>query len=387
MTRESPLHILIVDDWPEHRRALERELLIGFERRLDFTEAATGEAALELDCLRAGPRPDVMLLDVNLPDLSAFEVLEELADRHGRVDFPVVTLTSAADDQKASAALEAGAQDFLDKSHVNAELLARVVRNSMDRFRLLEKVHASEERFRRFLANMSHEIRTPMTAILGYADLLNARLEDPKDLRYIGTIKRNGEYLIEIINDILDLSKIEAGRLEIDPQQFSLPELVEDVVSLMQVRAEESAVPLHVEYDGLVPETIETDPVRVRQVLVNLLGNAIKFTEDGEVRLRVGTASDRLDRIVFEVTDTGIGMTQDQVDRLFEPFQQGDASVTRRFGGTGLGLAISKRLVDRLGGDIEVESEFGRGSTFRFWIDSGPVAKTSFVNPAPRPPV
>ncbi len=384
MTYESPLHILIVDDWPEHRQALKRELLVGFERRLDFTEAATGEGALALDCLRAGRRPDVMLLDVNLPDLSAFEVLEELAERHGRVDLPVVTLTSAADHQKATSALEAGAQDFLDKSHVDAELLTRVVRNSIDRFRLLEKVHASEERFRRFLAYMSHEIRTPMTAILSYAELLNFRLDEPEALQYVGTIMRNGEYLIEIINDILDLSKIEAGHLEIDPQQFSLPELVEDVVSLMQVRAEENSLPLHVEYDGLIPETIVSDPVRLRQVLVNLLGNAIKFTEDGEVRLRVATASHQLDRIVFEVTDTGIGMTQDQVDRLFEPFQQGDASVTRRFGGTGLGLAISKRLVDRLGGDIEVESEFGRGSSFRFWIDSGPVARTSLVAPPGR---
>ncbi|MFW5967856.1 MAG: ATP-binding protein [Persicimonas sp.] len=375
MTDQRSLCVLIVDDWPEHRRALRQALLRAVERKIEFIEVATGEEALRLECLNDGQRPDVMLLDVNLPDLSAFEVLEELAERHGRVDLPVVTLTSTADDRKATAALEAGAQDFLDKSHLEPALLARVVRNSIDRFRLLETVRSSEARFRRFLAHMSHEIRTPMTAIMSYTELLGVRLEDPDKLKYVRTIEKNGEYLLEIIDDVLDLSKIQAGRLELDCRPFSLRELIEEVASLMSVRASESSLPLYVDYEDSAPETIESDPLRLRQILFNLVGNAIKFTSDGEVRLRVSAPSSEPHRIVFEVIDTGIGMTQEQVDRLFTPFEQTDASVSQRYGGTGLGLAISKRLVDRLGGDIEVESEPGVGSTFRFWIETPTTAE------------
>ncbi len=238
-----------------------------------------------------------------------------------------------------------------------------------------------------FLATMSHEIRTPMAAILGYADLLLAQLNPekpdnraPRDC--VATIKRNGHFLLEIINDILDISRIEAGKFEVELRRFHLPQIVADVRKLMDVRAREKGIPLHVEYDGPVPETIESDPNRLRQILVNLIGNAIKFTEEGSVRVRV-----RLDRsthrpaLRFDVVDTGIGMTAEQVALLFQPFSQVDTAINRKYGGTGLGLTISKRLATMLQGDITVESDPGRGSRFSLTISAGPLDGVPLITP------
>jgi PAS domain S-box-containing protein len=223
-----------------------------------------------------------------------------------------------------------------------------------------------------FLANMSHEIRTPMTAILGYADLLAKHLTDGDDLLSVQTIRRNGQFLLEIINDILDVSKIEAGKLELHHERFSVADLVGEVHSLMEVRAREKSLPFEVEFETEIPATIYSDEKRVRQVLINLIGNAIKFTYQGQIRLLI-----RLEQqggqpqIHFSVIDTGIGISRDLKDRLFEPFSQADTSAARRFEGTGLGLTISRRLTELLGGQIGVESEPGRGSTFFFTIATG----------------
>ncbi len=243
-----------------------------------------------------------------------------------------------------------------------------------------EAAQAANQSKSEFLANTSHEIRTPMTAILGYADLLARHMTDPDDLQCVRTIRRNGEFLLEIVNDILDLSRIEAGRLDIVRERFAVDELVHEVVSLMHVRAAEKGLPLAVEYDGLVPETIESDPTRLRQILVNLIGNAIKFTDSGEVRLGV-RAEPEHDRLVFDVADTGIGMSADQQRRLFLPFSQVDTSVTREFGGSGLGLAISRRLADMLGGEISLASAPGRGSTFTLSIAIGRSQDVPLVEP------
>ncbi|HEV7281150.1 MAG TPA: ATP-binding protein [Pirellulaceae bacterium] len=232
-----------------------------------------------------------------------------------------------------------------------------------------------------FLANMSHEIRTPMTAVLGYAELLAERETDPEKCDFLDVIKRNGSFLLEIINDILDLSKIESGKLEIRHDRFSPQTVVEDVLSLMNVRAEEKGIELRLRFDGPIPETMRSDPGRLKQILVNLVGNAIKFTEEGEVRLTVGYADGASHRVRFRVTDTGIGMTADQIARLFRPFSQGDSSVTRSFGGTGLGLAISQRLAQMLGGLIEVASRPGRGSEFMFDLPLGDVGEVRLVTP------
>ncbi|MEZ5594245.1 MAG: PAS domain S-box protein [Gammaproteobacteria bacterium] len=215
-----------------------------------------------------------------------------------------------------------------------------------------------------FLANMSHEIRTPMTAILGYADVLAAHVDNPDNLECVETIKRNGRYLLDVVNDILDLSKIEAGKLDIQIQPCSPAELIADVRSLMEVRAQEKQLPLLVEYENPIPATISTDPVRLRQILINLLSNAIKFTDEGYVKLSIRYRSSGAEPVLrFAVIDTGIGITEEQQERLFQPFTQADSSHTRRYGGTGLGLAISQRLARMLGGEINLHSVPGHGST------------------------
>jgi CheY-like chemotaxis protein len=227
---------------------------------------------------------------------------------------------------------------------------------------------------------MSHEIRTPMTAILGFADLLLSEqsIENtpPHRIEALRTIKRNGQHLIELINDILDLSKIEAGKLAIEATTCSPVALVDDVLHLMKVRADAKRLPLSVEYVGSVPETISTDPLRLRQILINLVGNAIKFTESGSVRvvIRFASLGDNRGRVQFDVIDTGIGMTEEQIAGLFKPFTQAEQCTSRKYGGTGLGLAICKRLAEILGGDVAVRSVPGKGSTFTATIDPGPMS-------------
>jgi PAS domain S-box-containing protein len=236
-----------------------------------------------------------------------------------------------------------------------------------------------------FLANMSHEIRTPMTAILGFADLLLSHLQDHNDIEDARTIQRNGLYLLKIIDDILDLSKIEAGRMVVERTTCSPLNVVADVLSLMRVRAAAKNLALGVEWIGPIPETIQSDSIRFRQILINLIGNAVKFTEIGSVQIigRLVNKGDGPPKMQFDITDTGIGMSPEQTAGLFQPFTQGDSSVNRSFGGTGLGLAISKRLAEMLGGDIVVSSRLGKGSTFTLTIDAGPLEGVhKLLNPA-----
>jgi PAS domain S-box-containing protein len=220
-----------------------------------------------------------------------------------------------------------------------------------------------------FLANMSHEIRTPMTAILGYTDLLlhdeSFSASNQAHVASLQTVRRNGQHLLELINDLLDLSKIEAGRMSVELISTDSAKVVHEVHELMKVRAQEKHLDLNIRFDTPLPAAIESDPTRLRQILINLVGNAIKFTQQGSVTLAVRYANlGTTGRIEFDVIDTGIGMTPEQIAKLFQPFAQADASTTRKFGGTGLGLTISKRFAEMLGGDISIRSEFGKGTCF-----------------------
>lgn len=232
-----------------------------------------------------------------------------------------------------------------------------------------------------FLANMSHEIRTPMTAILGHADILAEHLENPDNIQCVQTIQRNGQYLLQIINDILDLSKIDAGKLQIETVEIEPENLLADVRSLMDVRAHERKLEFIVEIDGKVPARIKTDPVRLRQILLNLIGNALKFTDVGQVRL-VTRYDQKRRRLQFVVTDTGCGISDTDLRKIFRPFTQADTSSTRSFQGTGLGLAISRRLAQALGGDIAVDSEQGVGSEFTLTIPSRVSPDIELVSPS-----
>jgi signal transduction histidine kinase/DNA-binding response OmpR family regulator len=224
-----------------------------------------------------------------------------------------------------------------------------------------------------FLANTSHEIRTPMTAIMGYAEMLLDPKQTPEErLNCAGTIRRNGEHLLQIINDILDLSKIEAQKVTVEKLECDLPQLVADAVGLTRPWAVKKGLEFEIVFDKTIPKRIQSDPLRAKQVLVNLISNAIKFTASGRVRLSIFREITYFNHVIrFEISDTGIGMTPDQVVKLFQPFTQADVSTTRKFGGTGLGLTISKRLAHVLGGDITIASEPGRGSTFIFTLDGG----------------
>jgi PAS domain S-box-containing protein len=234
-----------------------------------------------------------------------------------------------------------------------------------------------------FLSHMSHEIRTPLTAIIGFAEVAQEEtLPPPERTMMLGTILRNANHLLAIINDILDISKIDAGSMTLEEIKASPIQMVEEVKSLLHLRAKENGINMKVRYEWPLPRFVHTDPLRIKQLLLNLVGNAIKFTKKGAVIISL--SCDRENELLqFSIIDTGIGLTEQQLSRLFKPFSQADATTTRQFGGTGLGLAICKQLVNVLGGEITVQSTPGVGSTFSFSVASGVLDDIEFVSCAP----
>lgn len=235
-----------------------------------------------------------------------------------------------------------------------------------------------------FLANMSHEIRTPMNAILGFTEVLKRGYGQSEKnwSRHLHTIHSSGKHLLELINDILDLSKVEAGGLKIETVRCAPHLIIREVVQVLGVKAREKSISLDLEVANAIPEAILSDPARLRQIVTNLVGNSIKFTEEGGVKVVVGlVASIMRPQLTIAVIDTGIGVAEDKVQSIFDPFVQADTSVTRKFGGTGLGLAISRRFAQALGGDITLKSELGKGSVFTVTIDTGPLDGVTLVEP------
>jgi signal transduction histidine kinase/DNA-binding response OmpR family regulator len=252
-------------------------------------------------------------------------------------------------------------QDITQRKLADAELL-----------RLKDAAEAANRAKSEFLANMSHELRTPMSAILGFADMMTRTGDHAIDAaECVSTIRRNSQHLLDLINEILDLSKIEAGQMKVERIQCDLPALLCELGALMQPRAAEKSLQITIDIQGPVPRYIQTDPQRLRQILVNLLGNAIKFTPSGCVNLTVSQKNQAEScQLILVVRDTGIGMTSEQLSRVFEPFAQAESSTTRKFGGTGLGLTISRRLARLLDGDITVSSEPNIGSAFTVTMDA-----------------
>jgi two-component system CheB/CheR fusion protein len=293
---------------------------------------------------------------------------QAVTDEHGSLSRMAGSLSDVDERRRAQEELRTHAQELQQAKWAVERTAADLVRSMEALAESKQRAESATRSKSEFLANMSHEIRTPMTAIMGFADLLLEPSTPAQERRsHVLTIRRNGEHLLTLINDILDLSKVEAGRVELERIEFAPAEVLEDVGALMRVKLQEKHLTLSIEFETPIPRRIHTDPVRLRQILVNLVGNAIKFTEQGGIRLVAGfrpAESGSEARLYVRIRDSGIGMTAEQIGRLFQPFVQADTSTTRRFGGTGLGLTIARRLAQMMGGDIRVESQPGQGSTF-----------------------
>src|SRR5438105_545769 len=371
---DTPIKVLLIEDNPADARLI--EVMLAEARGLDFELSWADSLTAGMQRLATQPA-DVVLLDLGLPESTGLETLQRLFAHDTKVP-TLVVLSGLTDEVIAVQALKSGAQDYLVKGQVDSALLVRAIRYAIGRSQADEALRQAKEKAEianqaksAFLANMSHDLRTPLNGILGFAQILqlDKTLTD-RQLTGISAIRQSGEHLLTLINDILDLAKIEAGKFEIAPCDLDFDKFLHTIAGLIRVKAEQKKdLRLTCDFASDLPAALHIDERRLRQVLLNLLDNAVKFTDHGEVRLRVCRAAPR--RLRFEVQDSGIGMSEAQMARIFRPFEQVSDS-SRRSGGTGLGLVISRELVRLLGGDITVTSRPEGGSLFAFELEFDP---------------
>lgn len=352
--------VLLIDDQPLVAEGVRRALLstdIEFHFCPDPTQAiATVDAVL----------PTVILLDLVMPGVGGLTVLRFLRRNPSSADIPVVVLSSKENASNKADAFAQGANDYLVKLPDKVELEARI-RYHSQAYSNLQALHQANSELQKassaksdFLARMSHEIRTPMNGIIGMVQLLLSGELEPDRRRHLEIVQESSRALLGLLNDLLDFSKVESGKIELDLVEFDLINLVDEVVQVMAQGAFAKGLELTYWCDPILGR-VSGDPTRIRQIMSNLIGNAIKFTENGEVAI---SASLNDSQLCLQVRDTGIGIPSSARDKVFEPFSQADSSTTRRFGGTGLGLPICKGLAQALGGDLDFSSPEGEGTTF-----------------------
>jgi len=387
----APEAILVVDDDEMNRDMLSRRL-----ERKGFRVVTASDGARALEFCGADAF-DLVFLDVMMPGISGLDVLKKLREKWSKAELPVIMATAKGDTADMVEAFNLGANDYVTKPIDFPVALARA-QTQIELRRLHQQVRQATEEAAAaaraksdFLASMSHEIRTPLNSLLGYAEILSETGLSGEQEGYVRIMRAAGGALLAIVNDILDLSKIEAGRLELETINFDLRELVSSTRDLMKLRTEEKNLSFECRFGDDVPTAVAGDPARLRQILINLIGNAVKFTEKGGISVTVARDPDGPgpEALKISVSDTGIGMTTEQTRRLFKKYSQAGPSTSRRFGGTGLGLSICKLLAEHMGGRLWVESAEGRGSTFhvavRLQPASGPVLAEPAVQPASPP--